>query len=65
MAELEIEADSRITGKRTPSKGVAFYLDRDLLARWQTKVRVDGQSYSKVIESLMRLYLGEKLATKK
>jgi hypothetical protein len=61
MVKLQIEEDSRITGRRKPSKEVAFYVERELLERWQTKVRGEGRSYSKVIEALMRWYLGEKL----
>jgi len=61
MAKLQIEADSRITGKRKPSKEVAFYVDRELLERWQAKVRAEEKSYSKAFEALMRWYLNEKL----
>jgi len=60
MTKLKIEDDSRITGRRKPSKEVAFYVDRELLERWQAKVRGEGKSYSKVIEALMRWYLDPK-----
>jgi len=61
MLKLQIEEDSRITGRRKPSKEVAFYVERELLDRWQAKVRGEGRNYSKVIEALMRWYLNEKL----
>jgi hypothetical protein len=61
MTRLQIEEDSRVTRRRKPSKEVAFYVERELLERWQVKVRGEGRSYSKVIEALMRWYLNEKL----
>lgn len=61
--KLELERAPKST---KPQKEVAFYIHCDLLERWQKKVNVEEgrMSYSKVIEALMRLYLGEKLPKK-
>lgn len=61
---MKLEIERKIKTKNS-SKEVAFYVNRGLVERFQAKVKAEGGgNYSKVIEALMRWYLGEKLTKK-